>query len=91
MNRATATAIDAYRDLLKAEERVRLLGEELTNSLRDPELDPTEYAYTTMAIDQRLDETLQLADAAGWAPSTRKQRIAAAINTAAINTAGAFA
>ena len=79
---ATNTAIAAYRDAVRANEAAKRAEATLERTLSDPDVDSTAYATATMAIDAAVDEVEQVADEAGWADSTRRQRVRQALHTA---------
>lgn len=82
MNRATGEAVEAYRALMRAEIVRDEREQELADLVRHPELDLAAYAEATSLIEARVDEVRVAAEAAGWAPSTTRVRIVAAIHDA---------
>lgn len=82
----THRAVDAYRNLLKAERLVEARTRELSQAMFHDEVDMDLYVELTCAIDTAADAVDETARKAGWAESTRQQRWAQAVHHAGRRT-----
>ena len=81
MRTATGAAIEAFRNVLRAERIVRDREEELAELVaRLDAIELAEYVSTTSDIEEGVERVRAEAEVAGWAFSTTRQRIAQAIN-----------